>query len=201
MFTTPKYQAARNMSMTLRIIPRAAALTIAGDASLDEPYRLSWEGAAPTVRDGENEVAVDYGFGSRLRVRRASLAVLLNPALAWSIELAGGVSGLRAALGGLDVTGIGITGGASDVEIDLPQPVRDLPLRIEGGVSGAVLRRPEAVPVGVRIDGGVRDLHVDYTRFGAMSGLVLERAVGEPGAAAVALDVAGGARGLTIGVR
>jgi hypothetical protein len=182
----------------LRIAPRAAALTIAADPALEEDYSVRWEGPEPTVREDGDAIDVRYSIGGRLRAlspRRASLIVTLNPAVEWSLELAGGVSGLRADLGGLIVAGIGISGGATD----LPQPGAELPLRVEGGVSDAVVRRPAGVPAVIRIEGGVRELRLDGSRFGAMGGKVVQRSGGRA-AADVALHVDGGASGLTVGV-
>jgi hypothetical protein len=186
----------------LRIAPHAAPLTIAADPALEEDYSVRWEGAAPTIREDGEAVDVGYTIGGRLRAlspRRASLTVSLNPAVEWSIELAGGVSGLRADLGALRIAGIGISGGATDLVVDLPQPDAALPVRVEGGVSEAVVRRPAGVPVSIRIDGGVRELRLDGSRFGAMSGAVLKH-TGAGGAAEVALHVRGGAHALTVGV-
>jgi hypothetical protein len=88
-------------TLELRITPRAAALTIAADPTLERPYQVSWEGAAPTVRERRDAVEVGYTLAGRLRAlapRGGSLTVTLNPAVAWAIELRGGVSGLRADL-------------------------------------------------------------------------------------------------------
>jgi hypothetical protein len=201
MFTTTKYQEDQNSSMTagrvLRIAPRAAALTIAADPALREPCRLGWTGAAPTLTERADAIDVRYSPAGRLRAlssRRASLTVALNPAIAWTIELRGGVSGLRADLGGLRVAGLAIAGGATDLEVDLP--AGELALDVDGGVNRALVRRPLGVAVSVRIDGGVRDLRLDDTRYGAMSRVLLERSGG--GAPAIALHVRGGARGLTV---
>lgn len=82
---------------------------------------------------------------------------------------------------------------------ELPEPDRELALRVEGGLSGALVRRPAAVPVRVAIDGGATDLRLDGDRFGAIGGVVRRHA---PGAGAdvagIALRVMGGASGLTV---
>jgi hypothetical protein len=160
-------------------------------------------GRGPRRRSGKTARRSTSGTRSRpgcaRSPRRASLTISLNPAVEWSFELAGGVSGLRADLGALRIAGIGITGGATDLVVDLPQPGAALPLRVEGGVSDATVRRPAGVPVSIRIDGGVRELRLDGSRFGAMSGAVLKH-TGAGAAAEVALHVLGGARGLTVGV-
>jgi hypothetical protein len=190
--------------MNLRIEPRAAALTISADAALDDPYRISWDGPAPRVQARDEAVEIDYTIPARLQTigpRRGSLSVALNPALDWAIELDGGVSGLRADLRELNLSGLEIGGGAKDLVVDLPRPSGDLRLRVKGGASGVVVRRPATVPVSVKIDGGASNLHLDDVEFGAIGGAVRQRIGGEAsGAGQVALQVRGGASGLTVDV-
>jgi hypothetical protein len=74
----------------LRITPRAAALRLAADPTLERPYRVNWEGAEPTVREQGDEVHIEYTLGDRLRAmsrRSGALTVTLNPAVPWAIEL------------------------------------------------------------------------------------------------------------------
>lgn len=201
MFTKANYMEDRMTSMTLRITPRAAALTIAADPALETDYLVRWEGATPTIREDGDTVDVGYSIGGRLRAlspHRSSLTVILNPAIAWSIELAGGVSGLRADFDGARVGELAIRGGATDLALDLAGATS---VRVEGGVSGAVVRRPADVPVSVRIDGGAHELRLDGDRFGALSRAVVKRVGGDPSGDELALHVLGGARGLTVGVR
>ena len=47
-------------SRTLRIRPRAAVLAIHADALLEDPYRVEWRGAEPTVDDRGRSVEVGY---------------------------------------------------------------------------------------------------------------------------------------------
>jgi hypothetical protein len=185
----------------LCIEPRAAALTIAGDASLDDAYRVCWEGAAPRVREHDEVTEIDYTLPKRLRAaspRGGSLALALSPAVAWAIELRGGVSGLRADLRGLWVAAITITGGASDLVIDLPTPTGELPLRVEGGVSRATVRRPKTAAVSLHVEGGASELRLDAHRFGSIGGTVRQRTATEATGSEVAIRVLGGASRLTI---
>jgi hypothetical protein len=189
--------------MNLRITPRAASLTIAADPTLDRPCQVNWQGPEPTVREDEDGIEISYGVAGRLRAmapRGGSLAVALNPALDWAIVLRGGVSDLRADLRELRVSAIAITGGASDIVFDLPRPSGDLPVRIDGGVSEAMIDRPAGVPVRVEIDGGATGLRIDDDVLGAVGGLVRQRAAGEPDGEIV-VHVGGGASGFTVGAR
>ena len=150
-----------------------------------------------TPRRGVTEVG--YGVLGRLRAlvtRRSSLALRLDPRIPLDLEIAGGVSGLRADLRELDIRALTISGGASDVVMDLPALAHELPVRIEGGASRTVVRRPSDEPVSVEIDGGASGLSVDDERLGAIGGHVLRHAgAGAPG---VQLQVLGGAAQLGI---
>jgi hypothetical protein len=165
-------------SRTLRIAPRAGTLAIHADPQLKADYRVDWGGAEPTVCESGGEIEVGYTVGARLRAlspRPGSLTVALNPDVSWSIELAGGVSGLRADLRDLQVSAIAISGGASDAVLDLPRPRDGLSLRVEGGVSDALVRRPADIAAAVEIDGGASQLNLDGTEFGAIGGVVRQR--------------------------
>ena len=186
----------------LRITPRATALRISADPTLERAHRMTWEGAGPTVREDDGEIEIAYTIGARLRAmspRGGTLTVALNPAVPWTIELEGGVSGLRADLRDLEILGIAVSGGASDVEFGLPAPRGELALSVAGGLSNGILRRPAGVPVGVEIEGGTVDLRLDDDRLGAVGGLVRQRTRGEAdGSGEIAVRVEGGASGLSV---
>jgi hypothetical protein len=191
---------ATHTAARLRIAPRAADLTIVADPSLDVLFDVDWTGAEPTVRAEDDRVDIRYTPRARLRAlapRSTSLTLRLNPAAHWTIELAGGVSGLRADLSDLSVAAFTIEGGASDVELTLPAPDGELPLRIDGGVSKGTVRRPAGVPVDVAIDGGASNLRVDERVLGAVGGEL--QLPGGEGDDRVAVHVRGGASRLTIG--
>lgn len=185
----------------LQITPRAARLTLAADAALERPIQVDWEGTAPTVRERGGRIEVAYSLGGRIRElspRRGVLAVALDPAEAWTIELRGGVSGLQADLRYIQVTAIVVSGGASDIAIDLPRPQDELMLRVEGGASRAMIRRPAGVPVSLAIDGGATDLRLDDAHLGSVGGTIRQRTPGDRDQAGIAVRVLGGASGLTI---
>ena len=186
----------QDTSRTLRITPRAAALTL---SSGQGPLRAEWRGPAPRVRDRGGVTEIGYGLLGRVRMlvtRRSSLALKLAPRIPLDLEIAGGVSGLRADLRELDIRSLTISGGANDVLMDLPAPAHELPVRIEGGASRTVVRRPTQAPVSVEIDGGASGLRIDEERLGAIGGHVTRHA--GAGAASVRLRVLGGAAGLSV---
>jgi hypothetical protein len=186
----------------LHITPRAAALRIAADPTLERLYKLSGKGAEPKVREDGDEIHIAYTIGGRLRAmtgRGGALTVALNPTVPWAIELDGGVSGLRADLHDLEVSEVAISGGASDVELELPEPSGELALRVEGGLSRGTMRRPAGVPVDVQIDGGATDLRLDDEHLAAVGGAVRQRTHGgTAGSGEITVGIAGGASGLTV---
>jgi hypothetical protein len=188
--------------LNLTITPRAAALALATDPELATAFRVRGEGPAPTVREEGDRIEIGYTLAGRLRAlspRRGSLSVELSPAVPWAIELRGGVSGLRAQLADLQLTELAITGGASDVVLDLPRPRGKLAVRVVGGASGVTVRRPAGVPVAVEIVGGAADLRLDGARLGAVGGLVREQTPGDADdEGEIAVHVLGGASRLSV---
>ena len=181
---------------TLRIIPRAAALDLSSE---ETPLRVRSTGPRPHVRDRGLVTEIGYSLPARLRAlaaRHSRLALTLDRRLPLAIEIAGGVSGLRADLRGLDLRELVVSGGASDVAVDLPAPTRDLTVRIEGGASRVTVRRPAGVPVHVEIEGGASGLAIDDERLGGMGGQVRAIAAGE--GPAIRLRVDGGASNLSV---
>jgi ribosomal protein S6E (S10) len=70
---------------------------------------------------------------------------------------------------------------------------------VEGGLSGAKVRRPGGIPVAVEIDGGATDLRLDDIHLGAVGGAVRQRTPAQPDAdGEVAVRVLGGASQLTV---
>jgi hypothetical protein len=172
-------------------------MTIVADPTLaDRPYDLSWTGAQPVVAEHDGEVAVRYSLRGRVAaLGGGTLALRLNPSVAWEIELEGGVSGLRADLRDLRVRSIAVTGGAKDVLFELPDPEGALAVRIDGGASELVVRRPAGAEVALAVDGGVSRLRFDAEEIGSIGGRFRREA---RAADHVALSIGGGASRLTV---
>jgi hypothetical protein len=181
---------------TLRVVPRAAGLDLSSE---DAPLRARWNGPTPRIHDRGLLTEVGYAAGARLRAlatRHSRLGLTLDRRAPLAIEIAGGVSGLRAELRELDLRGLVVTGGATHVTLELPAPTSELPVRIEGGASRVTVRRPAGVPLSVEIDGGATGLEIDKERLGPMGGEVRAGAAGE--GPAIRLRVRGGASDLRI---
>jgi hypothetical protein len=186
----------------LRITPRAAALTIGADRTLERLFRISSHGARPRVREHDGETEVDYTLGGRLRAlssRIGSLTVALNPTAVWAIELRGGVSGLRADLRDLTVSGVAITGSAHDIAVDLGRLAPEVVVQITGSVSEAIVRRPPGVPAALEINGGATGVRLDGEDLGPSAGALRRQSGGEAsGDGEIAVRIHGAASGVTI---
>jgi hypothetical protein len=181
----------------LHVAPRSADMTIVADSTLgDRLYDLAWTGAQPVVEERDREISIRYSLRGRVAaLGGGTLALRLNPSIAWEIDLEGGVSGLRADLRGLRVASIAVSGGASDVLFDLPAPDGELALQVKGGASELVVRRPAGADVALAVDGGVSRLRFDDEEIGSIGGRFRREA---RTADHVALTIGGGASRLTV---
>lgn len=141
--------------------------------------RGHFDGLLPSVAVAGDEVAIRYRrfgiadwFGGLLWGDAIGASLVLHPGVAWELVFQGGASQLDLDLRQGRVTGLEISGGASEVRLTLPAPDTVVPLRIRGGASELAVRRPATVPVGVRVRGGVSCLQMDDRHIGAIGGPV-----------------------------
>jgi hypothetical protein len=186
--------------MRLRIVPRSADLTIRADAEGERPYSASFEGPEPTIREEGDTVTVEYPrFRAALPSRGSRGDFHLSPMYAWEIDIVGGVSKLDADLTGLPLHSLEVAGGASDVQIVLPEPADVVPVHFAGGASSVRIRRPAGVPARLRIGGGVSNLTFDQERHGAVGGETRLASTGaEDAAERYDVEVDGGASKLSV---
>jgi DNA-binding MarR family transcriptional regulator len=140
----------------------ASRLTLRADADMATLYRARFEGAVPEVKAERGTITVRYPRRPRLldwRHRAAEIA--LSAAVPWRVEVRGGASEITAELGGLDLTGLAIQGGASMIRVELPEPTGTVPVRIAGGASGVTVRRPAGVAARVHLKGWATHLTFD----------------------------------------
>jgi hypothetical protein len=144
----------------------AAHLTIGVDGSMEDLYRARFEGKVPDVRVDGGTVTVKY----RPSLHRTSGELTLSGQVPWAIRASMGMSDVVADLQELELTGLEISGGASQLEVRLPRPKAAVRVRIGAGASNVELIRPAGVPVRVRIGGGASKLAIDDVRVGAAGG-------------------------------
>jgi hypothetical protein len=80
--------------------------------------------------------------------------VVLNSAVTWSLDLAGGTQRTEADLRGGKVGGIAVTAGSDILDVSLPRPSGTLPFLLAGGVSQFLISLPGGVPTRVTVGGG-----------------------------------------------
>ena len=118
--------------------------------------QLSLAGARPSP---------GHGGGSGYAVR-----VVLNSAVTWSIDLAGGTQRTDADLRGGKVGGIAVTAGSDILDVSLPKPAGVLPFLFAGGASQFLLSLPGGVPAEVIVGGGAAFLSVDGQNLTGVAG-------------------------------
>jgi hypothetical protein len=167
---------------------------------MDELYRASFEGPVPDVKVEGGIVTLRYPRRLRLFDRSKQGAdVALNAGIPWQIELRGGASEVVAELGGLDLSGLEVRGGASSFRVELPEPSGTVPVRIAGGASEILVRRPAHVAARVRLKGWASQLTFDDQTFGAVGSDVRLLSPGyEDAAGRYDVEVTGSASDVTL---
>ena len=100
--------------------------------------------------------------------------VVLNSAVTWSLDLAGGTQRTEADLRGGKVAGVAVTAGSAELDVSLPRPAGTLPFLLAGGVSLFRLGLPGGVPAQLSVGGGASFVSIDDQHLtGVASGTVL----------------------------
>jgi DNA-binding MarR family transcriptional regulator len=154
----------------LRFAAGAARLELRG-ARIKDLYRARFDGKRPQVTvSTSGEVDIQYKGVSWFGVRDVAAQLTLTSTLPWSIEIRRGVSQLAADLRELHIQSIAITGGASESELSLPRPRGTSTLRLTGGASRLIVRRPRGAAAQISIRGGASNLVFDAQQLGSVGG-------------------------------
>ncbi|WP_394828919.1 MarR family winged helix-turn-helix transcriptional regulator [Pendulispora albinea] len=135
-------------------------------------YSGRFVGATPRVTAQDGRVLIEY-TRSILRAvsfKQSASDLVLNPAIPWHIVIRGGTTKLVADLRALTLRGIDISGGASELWVQLPRPHETVPLRIRGGAQRVTLLRPQGVPARLSIKSGAAGLTIDTLHLDAVGG-------------------------------
>ncbi len=124
--------------------------------------------------------------------------MVLNASLPWQVEVRAGVSTVDADLRGLQLTGLEIHGRASDISIELGETAALVPVRVHGGVSQVVLRRPAGTPVRASVRSGLSEVTLDDQQFGSVGGPAVVHTAGRTGAAGYDVEITGRASNLAV---
>lgn len=136
---------------------------------------------------------------SPFKWRSISADIGLNSTIPWKIEVRGGAAGINADLTRLKVEGFSITGGVSNVEIDLPALSGRVPVEIVGGANNFRVRRPRNVAANLDLTGGAVGPTFDDQRLGAVGGQTTLESSGYAGATdRYEITITGGANNISV---
>ena len=154
------------------IVSGAARLFVRAGVGKAEIYHAHFEGTTPNVTANNGMVSIRYP--RRLWMlsggQQSKAEVTLNPAIPWRIGIQGGVAEINAELGGLTLAELEVKGGMSRVRLELAAPSGVVPVRISGGASEIVVRRPAGSAARIHLKGWVSTLIFDdqmYSNMGA----------------------------------
>jgi hypothetical protein len=163
----------------LEIVRGISQACIRGQRMTEELYRARFEGMIPAVREKHGVVSILYPQLSPIRIaanliggRQESANIILNGAVTWQIVINGGAWKVTADLRQLDLRAFEVLGGASDIELMLPQPLGTVIVRVSEGASSVRLYRPVGVAASVSIASGASRLKLDDHALGAIGGNV-----------------------------
>jgi hypothetical protein len=141
-------------------------LTIAGGEQLAEAsgsspfgparFQVDKDGALADVEISMGEGGAVWGFRGEPR-----MDVELSSDVIWDLTLDSGVSTVEADLAEVPLSALAVKSGVSTVQIklgDVPRSVREVPVRVEVGVSAATLRIPADADVRVTTKTGLANV-------------------------------------------
>ncbi|MFY1650269.1 hypothetical protein ACN27J_05155 [Solwaraspora sp. WMMB762] len=124
--------------------------------------------AAPEVTTSDGVVRVgltDTGYDGA-----GELRVTVHSDLLWSVRVLGGATSTRVDLTGARVSQVDVAGGASALDLALPEPSGTVVVRMSGGVSTWRIELPERTPVRIRLGSGAGSVDLDGERRDGVAG-------------------------------
>ena len=170
------------VSMSRGDLTRAALKVTAGTPFLDVStgqlgatlLRVSTPDDAPVrpVLSGSGLIVLSLAGASAPHARSSGYAVrvVLNSAVTWSLDLAGGTQRTAADLRGGKVAGFAVTAGAAELDVSLPRPAGTVPFLLAGGVTLFRLSLPGGVPAQVTVGGGASFVSIDDQHLTGIAG-------------------------------
>lgn len=175
-------------------------LILRTDEAMTGLYQARFEGPLPTVSARDGAVTIRYPrrmFTLSGAQRRAE--IVLSSAIPWGIVVQGGASDIEARLGGLSLASLEVTGGLSMIRLELPAPRGVVPIRISGGASEILVRRPPGVAARAHLKGWVSTFVFDEQRLSDLGNNVwLQSADFDPTTSYYEIEVASSASTVTI---
>jgi hypothetical protein len=94
----------------------------------------------------------------------------LSDDVRWELRFSGGYTDVDADLAGVSVASVEFTAGITRIDLALPEPTDQVPVRVSGGASQFTLHTAEGVPVRVRVGGGAGTVSVDGAQRNGIPG-------------------------------
>jgi hypothetical protein len=128
-----------------------------------------------------------------------AVRVVLNSAVMWNLDLAGGTQRTAADLRGGRAGQITVTAGSDILDVTLPRPTGTTALRLAGGESQLLVSLPGGVPAQVIVGGGASLVTVDGQSLTGVAGGTVLTPPGWAGAASrFDIDATAGVSRLTV---
>jgi hypothetical protein len=128
-----------------------------------------------------------------------AVRVVLNSAVVWNLDLAGGTQRTAADLRGGRAGQITVTAGSDILDVTLPRPTGTTALRLAGGESQLLVSLPGGVPAQVTVGGGASFVTVDgQSLTGVAGGTVLTPPGWASAASRFDIDATAGVSRLTV---
>jgi hypothetical protein len=177
-------------------------LHVVADPSLKDLVRASFSGRLPEVSATGGKVVVSYparGPAGWRFLRRARGDIALNAGVPWTLELIGGVHRLHADFRSLTLEGTAIRGGVNHAELWLPPPRGTVPFELAGGINNVSIHRPDGIPLGLSVRGGISSLRLDAENFGSFGrGILRETGGWSEATDRLTVTIAGGVNHLIV---
>ena len=153
----------------LIVSANATELSIVVDREMTDLYQARFEGASPDVKVQKGIVSIRYPRRlSNLFGTQRSVVVTLGATIPWQITVQGGGAEIKAELTDLRLSGLEAKGGGSVMKLELPVPTAVVPVRLSGGGSMIVVRRPASVGVRAHLTGSASILDFDGQSYASV---------------------------------
>ena len=94
----------------------------------------------------------------------------LSDDVRWDLRFSGGSTDVDADLAGASFASVEFTAGITRIDLALPEPAAQVPVRVSGGASQFTLHAAQGVPVRVRVGGGAGTVSVDGAQRNGVPG-------------------------------
>ena len=126
----------------------------------------------------------------------------LNAAVSWQLDLGGGTTRTVADLRGGRLTGINVTAGSGILDLVLPTPGGNVPVRLTAGASQFLLSLPSGIQARVTAAGGAGEITLEGRDYvGVAGGSVFTTSRWTAGAAGFDIDATAGAARIAVTAR